>query len=135
VQANRALLHNKLRMIIKQTIKLLKTKAQTWDYIENRYVTDFGHCHFRLIELVRHIKSSELSNRLYGSSSMDKLVISIYEELDYRKEALHITFNLDKDEWNFEYYSLPFQAPDFVRIYSADKGIEKLDNFIKMINW
>lgn len=122
-------------MTTKQKYKPWTAKAQSWDYIENRYVTDFGHCHFKLIELVRHIKSSGLSNRLFGSTSMDKLVVSIYEELDHRKEALHITFNLDKDEWNFEYFALPFQEPEFVRTYSADKGIEKFDNFIKMINW
>ena len=122
-------------MKIKQKYKPWTSKAQSWDYIENRYVTDFGHCHFKLIELVKHIKSTGLSNRLFGSTSMDKLVISIYEELDYRKESLHITFNVDKEEWNLRYFALPFQEPEFERIYSADKGIEKFDNFIKMINW
>lgn len=122
-------------MTTRQKYKPWSAKAQSWDYIENRYLIDFGHCHFKLIELVRHIKDSKLSDRLFGSTSMDKLVVSIYEELDYRKETLHITFNLDKNEWHFEYFAMPFQEPEFVRTYSADKGIEKFDNFIKMINW
>lgn len=122
-------------MTNKQKYTPWNSNAQSWDYIENRYVTDFGHCHFKLIELVRHIKSSGMSNRLYGSTSMDKLVVSIYEEIEYRKESLHITFNLDKKEWNFEYFAQPFQEPEFIRTYSIDKGIEKFDNFIKMINW
>ena len=122
-------------MITKQKYKPWIAKHQSWDYIENRYITDFGYCHLRLIELVRHIKSNSLSNRIFGSTSMDKLVISIYEDIDYRRESLHITFNLDKKEWQFEYFALPYQEPEFQRIYPAEKGIEKFDNFIKMINW
>lgn len=30
---------------------------------------------------------------------------------------------------------MPFQTPEFVRVYDAEKGIEKFDNFIKMIQW
>lgn len=122
-------------MTTKRKYKPWAAKAQSWNYIENRYITDFGHYHFELIKLVRHIKQSKLSDRLFGSTSMDKLVVSIYEELDYRKEALHITFNIYKNQWHFEYYAMPFQEPEFVRTYSADLGIEKFDNFIKMINW
>lgn len=52
-------------------------KAQSWDFIENRFIVDWGDKHIRFIELVRHIKNSDLANRLYGSTSMDKLVLSI----------------------------------------------------------
>ena len=76
-------------------------KAQTWDYIENRYINDWGANYFRMIELVRHIKNSDLSQRLFGSTSMDKLVVSIYDPLDYRKESLHITFNPNNKKWHF----------------------------------
>jgi hypothetical protein len=113
----------------------LTTKYQSWEFIENRFLTDFGNSHFKLIELVKHIRETKLSERLFGSTSMDKLVVGIYEELDYRKETLHITFNLDSSEWNFKYYGMPFQEAEFQRTYSAEKGIEKFDNFIKMINW
>ena len=36
-------------------------KAQTWDYIENRYIEDWQGKHERLLELARHIKNSDLS--------------------------------------------------------------------------
>ncbi|GGF24266.1 hypothetical protein [Hymenobacter cavernae] len=110
-------------------------KAQSWDYIENRFATDFSGVHLRLIELVKHIRKSGLSERLFGSTSMDKLVVSIYDPIDYRKEALHITYDLDKNSWTFNYFALPFQDPEFVRTYSGEMGIEKFDKFIKMINW
>ena len=111
------------------------TKAQTWDFIENRYIEDWQGKHERLLELVRHIKSSELKDKLHGSTSMDKLVISIYNPMDYQKEALHITFDIKNRKWNFVYKAMPFQDPEFVRTYDEDVGIEKFDNFIKMIKW
>jgi hypothetical protein len=109
-------------------------KAQTWDSIENRY-TDRGDKHTRLVELIRHIKDSGLSQRLFGFTSMDKLVVSIYDPLNYTKESLHITFDSVNRKWHFEYYAQPFADPEFVRIYDEEKGIEKFDNFIKMIKW
>ena len=66
---------------------------------------------------------------------MDKLIVSIYDQIHTFVETLHITFDIQSDQWNFKYYARPFQNLEFVRKYSADKGIEKFDNFIKMINW
>lgn len=111
------------------------SKAQTWDFIESRFVADFGGRHQRMIELVKHIRHTGLADRLYGSTSLDKLVVSIYEQIDYRREALHIKYDLNHETWNFNYYAMPFQNAEFVRTYSADKGIEKFDNIIKMIRW
>jgi hypothetical protein len=111
------------------------SKAQSWEYIENRFHEDFGGKHLRLIELIKHIRNTKLSDRLFGSTSMDKLIVSIYDPIDYRKEALHITFDVDNDKWRFNYFALPFQEPEFFRTYSGEKGIEKFDKFIKMINW
>jgi len=76
-----------------------------------------------------------LFNRLFGYTSMDKLVLSTDERMDPFKEALHITFDLNSNEWHFNYFALPFKDPEFVRIYSVEKGIEKFDNFVKMIGW
>ena len=63
------------------------------------------------------------------------LIISIYENLEYEKEALHITFNSNSNEWHFRYFAVPFKDPEFVRTYTANVGIEKFDSFIKMIKW
>ncbi len=110
-------------------------KAQSWEFIENRYIEDWRGKHSRLLELVRHIKNTDLKNRLYGSTSMDKLVVSIYDPLDYRKESLHITFDLWTKKWNFEYIAMPFNEPEFVRTYDEELGIEKFDSFIDLIKW
>jgi len=66
---------------------------------------------------------------------MDKLIISVYDKIDFRKEALHIQFDLSTNTWEFSYYALPFQEPEFVRNYSSEKGIEKFDQFIETIKW
>ena len=120
---------------MKRTYEPTLTKAQTWEYIENRFRTNFGGVHLKMAELVHHIRSSDLATRLFAYASMDKLVVSIYENIDYRKEALHITFNLNSNEWNFQYFAVPFKDPEFERVYPCEKGIDKFDNFLKMIRW
>ena len=122
-------------MTTKRKYQPWNAKAQSWDFIENRYTVDWQGKHTNLLELVRHIQSSDLKDRLFGSTSMDRLVISTYDPIDYRKEALHITFDLLNREWHFEYIAMPFQEPEFVRTYGEEKGIEKFESFIKMIKW
>ena len=109
-------------------------KAQSWEFIENRFEEDWPD-HTSMLKLIQHIRNSELEDKLFGSTSMDKLVVSIYDPVDYRKESLHITFNLFKSEWKFEYIAMPFDNPNFIRTYDEQLGIEKLEKFIKMIKW
>jgi hypothetical protein len=109
--------------------------ARPWSDIEQHYIECFQGQHTNLLELVRHIQTSDLSERLFAYTSMDKLVISIYDRIDTFVEALHINFDIENAKWHFEYYAHPFKDPEFVRTCSADKGIEKFDNFIKMIKW
>jgi len=110
---------------------------RTWDDIETHYLhlTEIGWKHDRFIELIKHIKRSGLTKRLFATTSLDKLVISIYKEIDFHREALHISFDRDKLLWHFDYYAVPNKPPEFTRTYTAEKGIEKLDNFIKMVRW
>lgn len=91
-------------------------KAHPWDEIENFYIdlNKNGWNNESIIKLVQHIKHTNLSSRLFAYTSHDKLVISIYNPIEWNREALYI---------------------EFERKYDADKGIEKFDNFIKMINW
>ena len=93
-----------------------------------------------MVRLIKHIKQSGLSNRLFAYTSVDKLVISIYEKLDPLKESLHITYDLNSDKWIFEYYGGPLYGqsetnPEFYRVYEKSKGIEKLNKFIERIGW
>ena len=108
-----------------------------WDNIEAHYVSlnQSGWKHERFIDLIKYIKVSGLSERLFAITSLDKLVISIYEVIDFHKEALHISFDRENLQWHFDYYAVPYKPPEFAKIYAEDKAIEKLDNFIRIIGW
>jgi hypothetical protein len=110
----------------------------TWDDLERYYVdlnnNNWGHT--RLLSLVRHIKNTGLSSRLFGSITMlDKLIVSIYDPIEWDREVLHIEFDRQNDTWYFQYYSRPNDKPEFERKYNADLGTEKFDKFISMIKW
>ncbi len=66
---------------------------------------------------------------------MDKLIVGNIEPLEPLRETLHIDFIKQEQKWQFKYYTQPLRSVEFERYYAAEKGIEKFDNFIKMINW
>jgi hypothetical protein len=112
-------------------------KSRPWSEIENHYIDLNNHNwgHQKLLELVRHIIHSDLSGKLFAYTSLDTLKISIYENIEPFREELHVSFNSDKQEWLFQYYAKPNEVSEFTRVYPADTGIEKFDNFIKMVKW
>ena len=96
-------------------------QSRSWSDIEAHYLNlnRNGWKHERFMELINHIKSLALSKRLYATTSLDTLLISIYDPI----------------EWHFDYYAVPHQKPECSRIYVADMGINKFDNFIQIIGW
>lgn len=111
-------------------------KTRPWNEIEEHFTKWFhGIYADNIAKLVGHIISSGLCERLFAFTSMDKLVIANYEPIDWNKDTLNITFHHDEQKWTFEYFASPFKKAEFVRIYPADKGIEKFDNFVEMIGW
>jgi len=121
-------------LINKYKPKLCKTRP--WTEIEYSFDNFFGGQNKNnLLKLVIHIQETGLANRLFALTSMNKLVVGIYNPLEWDRETLHITYDTENSEWHFVYYSLPFQKPEFIRNYSNDKGIEKFDKFIRMIGW
>ncbi len=88
-----------------------------------------------LLELVRHIITTKLSERLFGSISLSNLIVGIYNPMEWDREALHIEFNRQTQKWLFKYYPMPYKPIEFERQYPAEKGIEKFDNFIQMMKW
>lgn len=111
--------------------------ARSWDEIEEHYVdlNKNGWAHDKLLDLVRHIKSTGLGDRLFAYTSLDKLVVSIYNPVEWNREALHIEFDTHNQKWDFKYLSRPNEKPEFERQYPADFGIEKFDKFVSMIKW
>ncbi|MBL7869465.1 MAG: hypothetical protein JNM71_15725 [Flavobacterium lindanitolerans] len=111
-------------------------KVRSWDDIEEHFTKWFqGQYLDNIVLLVKHIKISGLAQRLFGYTSMDKLVVGIYNPLEWNREALHIEFDFKGQKWVFKYYPKPNEPVEFERQYPADKGIENFDNFIKMVKW
>lgn len=111
--------------------------ARPWDDIEAHYLDliSRGWNHHRLLGLVTHIKSSKLGERLYGCTSLDKLIISIYDPIEWNREALHIEFDRNNQSWHFKYRSRSDVKPELEKQYGADEGLEKFDKFISMVKW
>jgi hypothetical protein len=113
-----------------------QTKAHSWESIEKYYKTRADETKSdKLLQLVQHILQSDISKRLFAITSHDKLIISIYEDIEISRDALHIEYNQENASWKFEYFSILYKPAEFHREYPAGKGIEKFDSFIKMINW
>jgi hypothetical protein len=112
-------------------------QSRPWDAIEAHFLDliEHGFKHERFVELIRHVKSSGLSQRIYGVTSLDRLLIGATENIDFDKDNLHITFDREKEEWSFEYYSIPYRQPEYSRKFPAEDGCRRLDRFIKMIGW
>jgi hypothetical protein len=115
----------------------MTAKARPWDEIEEHYIdlNQHGWGHDRLLSLVRHIKSTGLQHRLFAYTSLDKLIVSVYNPIQSNKEALHIEFDRQNQRWDFKYRSTSNEKPEFERHYNADLGIEKFDKFVSMIKW
>ena len=113
------------------------SKPNPWTEIEKHYISlnDHGWAHDRLLELVRHIQSNYTANRLFACTSLDTLIISADEDIERRKDTLHIDFERETQKWKFQYFAQPYKEPEFVRQYEAELGVDKFDNFIKMIGW
>jgi len=86
---NCKILADQIRKYNKQT-----AKARSWDDIEEDFIKWFnGVYKENIAKLIQSIKSSGLTDRLYAYTSMDKLVVSIYDPIEWNREALHITFD------------------------------------------
>ena len=51
------------------------------------------------------------------------------------RETLHVKYDNQLQQWLFKYYPKPFEPVEWEKQYPVDKGVEKFDNFIKMIKW
>jgi hypothetical protein len=116
--------------------KALTAKVRPWPDIEQHYIDSNNRSQLDpLLQLVRHIIATKLSDRLFAFTSMYKLIVGIYDPMEWNREALHIEFDGQTQKWLFRYYPTPNRPVEFERQYAADKGIEKFDNFIKMMKW
>ena len=113
-------------------------KSKGWETIERRYaeLINLGLKYEPMLELVRHIRNTDLKKRLFACTSMHTSIISIYEAIEPQRESIHIDFMLKTREWFFQYYSANNRKEvGFFRIYDETVGIQKLEQFVEGIRW
>lgn len=117
---------------------MIATKHQSWDLIVNHYesLIQHGWKVESILELVRYI-ASDYSNRLFAFTSLDKLIVSIYENIDMQSEALLVEYDRQLKKFSFAYFGgrSASSQPAWQKVYNPEDGIKKFDAFIKMINW
>ena len=111
--------------------------VRSWAEIEQHYInlTKNGWDLKPMIELVQHIIKTKISERLFAYTSMDKLVVGIYNPLEWNREVLHIEFDVHSQKWYFMYYPKPNEPIEFERQYDPGAGLDKFDKFIKLKKW
>jgi hypothetical protein len=116
---------------------MLSATVKSWDYIIDFYkgAVKNGLNQTLMLNLVSDIASNKVSEKLFPRISLLRLVISIYEPIEPFRESIHIEFDPIANLFKFTYYSLPFQDPTFVRLYSPKDATTKFFQFIEWINW
>ena len=112
-------------------------KTNSWEEIEIwcQDLIDHGIEYEPMLNLIQHIRSSGLNERLYAITSLNELIVGIFDEIEWNKEVLHISFDAEQKKWEFKYWPLPNKPFEFERNYNEEFGIEKFDQFIKYIKW
>ena len=113
------------------------TQSRDWQEICSWYaeLTDHNPVFKPYLDLVTFINNGELKDRLFAYTSVHKLVISIYENIEWNREALHIEFDAGTRKWFFEYYPKPFEPVEFKRKYEEEQGIQKFEKIINYLKW
>jgi hypothetical protein len=89
-----------------------------------------------IISVIQFVKNDgQLQNKLYACTSLDKLIISIYNPIEIWRETLHIEYDKGKELWNFKYYTVPYHKPEHERNYAGEILIEKFKKYIDTLKW
>jgi|GEM_PF-3956247 len=113
-------------------------EAIKWDEIKSTYTAMIAHGWplEEILPVLNYITDdSNLGERVFAYTSLDKLVISIYHPIEPDRESLHIKFDQSKRVWEFKYYPVPYQPVEHERAYPGNLLLEKFKNYISRLNW
>jgi len=88
-----------------------------------------------MLTLVKFIRNNGFDKRLFAYTSLDRLVITIYDPPVSNKESLLIKFDEVDRKWHFEYRSTPHIPAEMDRYYPEEQGIDKFCQFTKLLKW
>lgn len=113
-------------------------QAIPWNELENFYndLISTGWLLPNIVQLIQVINNNEaLRNKLYACTSLDTLIISIYNPIELWREAIYIQYNKESRLWNFKYYPYPYRESEHERNYPSELLIEKFNNYIDLLRW
>jgi hypothetical protein len=117
--------------------KPILVQSKSWEAIENFYeeLNKEEEKYYPILELVRYIKDSPLSKRIFGATSLDRLAVSIYDKIDFNSEVLIIRFSHQKQKWRFTYTAKPFTNPEWDKEYAVADGLKKFIQLVEVLKW
>jgi len=112
-------------------------KIGPWEQIEAHYMSliSYGWKLESMVSLIRFIRNNGLDKRLFAYTSLDKLVVTIYDPAESNRETLNIQFDRNNKKWHFEYSPKPFEPVEMERYYPEEDGIKKFCQFIEWLKW
>jgi hypothetical protein len=112
-------------------------KVAQWQQIEEYYTDLISHGWEleSMLSLIRFIRNNNLDKRLFAYTSLDKLVLTIYNPAEWHRESLHIEFERNLKKWHFEYHPKPNGPIEAERYYSEEDGINKFCQYIEWLKW
>ncbi len=109
----------------------------SWELIERHY-TDLianGWLLEPMLSLIKFIKNNDLDKILFPYTSLDTLVVTIYNPAEWHRESIHIQFKQQSETWHFEYFSRPGEPGKVERYYNSEDGISKFSQYIDYLKW
>jgi len=115
-----------------------EVNAMSWEELGHFYTDLISHNWplQAILPFIEHIKASDhLNQKIFACTSLDKLIISIYNPIELQREAIHIQYDKEMMLWCFKYYPYPYHEPEHERNYPGELLIEKFQNYINLLNW
>jgi hypothetical protein len=115
-------------------------QPRPWSEVVHHYEDVVG-CHGSnmapMLQLVEQIQASGFAERLFPYTSMFTLCIGCAHVRRMHQEELRITFDPTRQEFQFEYWSNPFDKPGpWKRTCPAAEGFATLERFLlKRVRW
>jgi hypothetical protein len=129
-------------MYLPDMAAIRKPKSRTativpWDKIEEKYKSFIsnGWELENMLSLIRFIRCNEYHKRLFAYTSMDKLIVTIYNPAEFHREELHIELVPQLKQWHFEYFPKPDSPSEAKNNYPEDEGINKFCSYIDHLKW
>jgi len=122
-----------------QKYRPLTQNIITWDKIEKYYLDQIssGFNRGNILALISYIQNNDIGKRVFGCTSFlgERLIVTIYNPAEWRRESLFIQYNIHTERWCFEYYPKPYEASEMIRYCDNNELVNRFCKFIEWLKW